>query len=132
MHGKLVAFAATTDAARARTFYTKVLGLAVRYEDDVALSLDSDGTELRLQKVDRFTPHPFTALGWEVANISASVEQLTTHGVTLERYPWLDQDAAGIWAAPSGALVGWFRDPDGNLLSVAQYASSFPGGSGQA
>ena len=119
---KLVAFAATTDASRAAAFYTTVLGLKFRYEDDFALSLDSDGVELRLQKVERFAPQPFTTLGWQVATITDVVERLLQHGVVPERYQWLDQDEMGVWQAPSGARVVWFRDPDGNLLSVAQYA----------
>jgi catechol 2,3-dioxygenase-like lactoylglutathione lyase family enzyme len=120
---KLVAFAATTDAPRAVAFYTTLLGLKLRYEDDFAVSLDSEGVEVRLQKVERFDPQPFTTLGWQVANITELVERLLQHGVASERYPWLDQDAMGVWQAPSGAHVMWFRDPDGNLLSVAQYAA---------
>lgn len=118
---KLVAFAATTHGSRAADFYTSVLGLTVRYEDDFALSLESGGVELRLQKVERFTPQPFTTLGWQVANVRDVVRRLQRHGVNPERYSWLTQDAAGVWQAPSGALVAWFKDPDGNLLSVAQY-----------
>lgn len=123
MGAKLVAFGATTDGARAAAFYTQVLGLTVRYEDDFAVSLDSEGVELRLQKVERFTPQPFTTLGWQVSAIADMVERLVQHGVVLERYPWLNQDASGVWQAPSGARVVWFKDPDGNLLSVAQYAA---------
>ena len=67
---RLTAFAATTAAAPAREFYTGVLGLRLRYEDDFALSLDSGGIELRLQKVESFTPQPFTTLGWRVANVA--------------------------------------------------------------
>lgn len=118
---QLTAFGATTDGARAREFYTSVLGLRLRYEDDFALSLDSDGVELRLQKLERFTPQPFTTLGWRVMNVAEVVAKLGRAGVVLERYPWLEQDAAGVWRAPSGARVAWFRDPDGNLLSVAEY-----------
>ena len=118
---KLVAFGATTDGARAAAFYTTVLGLAVRYEDEFAVSLDSEGVELRLQKVEQFTPQPFTTLGWQVPRIADVVERLVQHGVTLERYPWLDQDATGVWRAPSGARVAWFKDPDGNTLSISEY-----------
>jgi len=120
---KLVAFAATTDAPRAAAFYMTVLGLTLRYEDDFALSLDSDGVEVRLQKVERFDPQPFTTLGWQVPTITEVVERLLQHGVVPERYPWLEQDGMGVWQAPSGARVVWFRDPDGNLLSAAQYAA---------
>ena len=118
---KLVAFAATTNSARARDFYRGVLGLTLRSEDDFALSFDANGTELRLQKVERFTPQPFTTLGWQVSDVAAVVQGLVAHGVSMERYSWLEQDAQGVWSAPSGARVAWFKDPDGNLLSVAEY-----------
>lgn len=120
-NAKLVAFAATTNNARAIHFYSDVLGLPIRSEDDFAVSLDAGDVELRLQKVERFTPQPFTALGWEVADVRAVLARLADKGVIAERYTWFDQDAAGIWCAPSGARVAWFKDPDGNLLSVAQY-----------
>ena len=119
----LVAFAATADSVRAAAFYGRVLGLRVRSDDDFALVFDAAGTELRLQKVERFTPHPFTTLGWQVADIADVVRRLSGHGVLPERYAWLEQDPAGIWRAPSGAQVAWFKDPDGNLLSVAQYSA---------
>ena len=118
---KLVAFAATTAADRARDFYLRTLGLTLRSEDDFALSVDAKGTELRLQKVERFTPQPFTVLGWQVSDVDALLQRLVARGVAMERYPWLEQDAHGVWSAPSGARVAWFKDPDGNLLSVAEY-----------
>src|SRR5262245_64855417 len=109
---KLVAFAATTDARRALEFYATVLGLPIRSDDAFAIVFDANGTELRVQKVERLTPHPFTALGWQVADVAQVLARLTMAGVNPERYTWLDQDAAGIWQAPSGARVAWFRDPD--------------------
>src|SRR5215217_4967655 len=118
---QLVAFAATTDGARAAEFYNKVLGLPIRSDDAFAIAFDAAGTELRLQKEERFTPQPFTALGWQVIDVTDVLRVLTAHGVLPERYPWLNQDAAGVWSAPSGARVAWFKDPDGNLLSVAEY-----------
>jgi catechol 2,3-dioxygenase-like lactoylglutathione lyase family enzyme len=117
----LVAFGAITDSARAAAFYVDTLGLTVRHEDDFALVLDANGVELRLQKVGAVTPSGFTALGWQVRDIAEVVAALEKQGVTLERYPWFEQDAHGVWQAPSGAQVAWFRDADGNLLSVAQY-----------
>jgi catechol 2,3-dioxygenase-like lactoylglutathione lyase family enzyme len=117
----LVAFAATTDGARAAEFYGGVLGLPVRSNDAFALSFDAGGVEIRLQKVERFVPQPFTTLGWQVSNVADVVQQLMLHGVSTERYSWLEQDAAGVWCAPSGARIAWFKDADGNILSVAQY-----------
>lgn len=119
---KLVAFGATVDAARAAKFYGDTLGLRRRYEDDFALVFDANGVELRLQKVKELTPPGFTVLGWQVRDVDVVLDALARAGVRTERYPWLTQDARGVWRAPSGARVAWFKDPDGNLLSVAQYA----------
>jgi predicted enzyme related to lactoylglutathione lyase len=118
---KLVAFAGTTNGARAAEFYGNVLGLTIRSEDAFAISIDAAGTELRLQKVEHFKPQRFTVLGWQVKNVQKILERLADRGVSLERYSWLEQDEAGVWIAPSGARVAWFKDPDGNILSVAQY-----------
>jgi catechol 2,3-dioxygenase-like lactoylglutathione lyase family enzyme len=118
---KLVAFGATTDGARAARFYGETLGLSVRSDDAFALVLEANGVELRLQKVDALTPQPFTVLGWQVADVDATLDELARRGVRFERYPGLEQDSRGVWRAPSGARVAWFKDPDGNLLSIAQY-----------
>ncbi len=118
---RVTAFLATTDAARATRFYGATLGLRRVSEDGFALVFDANGVELRLQKVAAFTAQPFTALGWQVDRIAAVVAELVVAGVAFERFPGLAQDAAGIWDAPSGARVAWFRDPDGNLLSIAEY-----------
>jgi len=118
--GKVMAFLATRDGNRARAFYEKTLGLRVISDDDFALALDTGGTMLRIQKVASFAPHAFTALGWEVPDIATAVANLAAAGVTCEHFPGLGQDQAGVWNAPSGARVAWFKDPDGNLLSLTQ------------
>jgi catechol 2,3-dioxygenase-like lactoylglutathione lyase family enzyme len=117
---KLISFLATRDGTRARRFYESTLGLRVISDDDFALALDAGGTMLRIQKVAAFTSQPFTALGWEVADIAAVAAELRRRGVELERYAGLDQDAAGVWHAPSGARIAWFKDPDGNTLSLTE------------
>jgi len=116
---KPVAFVATTDAARARAFYESVLGLRVVDDSAFALVLASAGTTIRVQKVETVRAAPYTALGWEVADVAAAVRALGARGVVFERYPGMEQDALAIWRAPSGASVAWFRDPDGNLLSLS-------------
>ncbi|MEP7052781.1 MAG: VOC family protein [Pseudomonadota bacterium] len=117
---KLMAFVATSDGERARAFYEGLLGLTVTSDDAFALAVDANGTLLRIQKVGRFEPHPFTTLGWEVKDIDNVVASLGQRGVTFERFPGMDQDECGIWSAPSGARVAWFKDPDGNTLSITQ------------
>jgi predicted enzyme related to lactoylglutathione lyase len=118
---KLIAFVATRDGARARRFYEKTLGLTVISDDDFALVLDANGTMLRVQKVASFTPHRFTTLGWDVSDITAVVDELTARGLKFEMYPGMEQDERGVWRAPGGGRVAWFKDPDGNTLSLTQF-----------
>jgi catechol 2,3-dioxygenase-like lactoylglutathione lyase family enzyme len=116
---QIVAFLATTMPDRARHFYGEVLGLKLLSEDEFALAFVADGTMLRIQKVEKLAPQPFTALGWAVSDIKETLGKLAESGVKFERYSFLEQDAIGIWQAPSGTKVAWFKDPDGNLLSVS-------------
>jgi catechol 2,3-dioxygenase-like lactoylglutathione lyase family enzyme len=118
--GKLTAFVATADGPRARAFYEGVLGLRVVGDDDFALTLDANGTLLRVSKISRVAPQPYTVLGWQVDDIESEVRGLTERGIQFERYDFLTQDALRIWTAPGGARVAWFKDPDGNVLSLSQ------------
>lgn len=116
----ITAFAATADPARAKAFYQKTLGLRLVADDQFALAFDANGIQLRLQKVEKLRPQPFTALGWQVTDIRRALATLVKRGVKCERYAFLEQDDLGIWEAPSGTRIAWFQDPDGNLLSIAQ------------
>jgi catechol 2,3-dioxygenase-like lactoylglutathione lyase family enzyme len=116
----IVAFVPTKDFERARTFYEGVLGLRFVKNDGFALVLDANGITVRVAQAD-FTPAPFTILGWQVPDIEKIVAGLQAKGVKFERFGFFDQDALGIWTAPSGDKVAWFKDPDGNVLSVSQH-----------
>jgi catechol 2,3-dioxygenase-like lactoylglutathione lyase family enzyme len=117
---KLVAFTATTDGARARAFYEGVLGLRCISDDTVALVFDANGTTLRVTKLEQHTPLPFTVLGWDVADIIAAVRGLSARRVAFERYPGMEQDDLGLWTPPGAPIrIAWFKDPDGNLLSLS-------------
>lgn len=120
---KLVAFAATTDSAKAGAFYEGVLGLKlVQDQHPFALVFDANGTMLRVTSVHEHSPAPFTVLGWSVDSIEETVDRLMAAGVELQRYPGMnDTDPKGIWTAPSGARIAWFKDPDQNVLSVTQH-----------
>ncbi len=117
---RTVAFLATADADRARAFFRDTLGLALTEETGFAMVFDAGGSELRIQKVETVVAAPYTALGWNVASIEATPAELSRRGVGFERYGFIEQDEAGIWQAPSGARVAWFRDPDGHTLSISQ------------
>jgi len=119
---KLITFIPTRDAGRAREFYEQRLGLKFLSDDHFATVMDANGIMLRIVRVKDLTPHQFTVLGWEVERIDDAVRALSDKGVKFEHYPGLKQDAHGIWEAPGGAAkVAWFKDPDGNVLSVSQH-----------
>jgi len=116
----IMAFLATADAVRAREFYESVVGLRFVEDGPFALVFDAHGVALRVQKVEAVTPVPYTALGWIVADIASTVRALSAKGVAFENYAGLGQNDLGVWTSPSGAAVAWFKDPDGNLLSLTQ------------
>ena len=122
---RMVGFVTTTAPDRAKAFYGDVLGFTFLGDDGFALSFDANGTLLRIAKAQHFTPSSATVLGWEVADIVAAVRDLSARGVRFEQFnlPFLAQDALGIWTAPNGDRVAWFKDPDGNTLSISCHRS---------
>jgi catechol 2,3-dioxygenase-like lactoylglutathione lyase family enzyme len=118
----IVAFVPTTDAAKARAFYEGVLGLRFVKDDGFAIVLDANGIMIRVAKVGKdFVPAQFTILGWQVSQIEDVVRSLRAKGVHFEIFGFFKQDELGIWTAPTGDKVAWFKDPDGNVLSVSQH-----------
>ena len=117
----IVAFVPTRDSGKARSFYEGVLGLRFVKDDGFALVLDANGIMVRVAKALEFKPAPFTILGWQVPNIEKIVTELQGKGVVFERFGFFEQDALGIWSAPTGDKVAWFKDPDGNVLSVSEH-----------
>lgn len=122
MKSKVISFVATKHPAKARKFYEGTLGLKLVTDDPFAVVFDANGTMLRVQKVHELLPAQHTVLGWEVPDIRAKIKELTARGVRFERLGGLPQDKLGIWTTPSGAKVAWFKDPDGNTLSLTQFS----------
>ena len=120
----LIAFVATADFTRARRFYVDLLGLKIISESPFALELDSAGTMLRVTKVAEVRPAPYTVLGWRVSDIGQIVTELQSRAIVIERYPEMVQDEFGVWTSPDGTRVAWFKDPDGNLLSLTEFPSA--------
>jgi catechol 2,3-dioxygenase-like lactoylglutathione lyase family enzyme len=117
----IVAFVPTRDSGKARSFYEGVLGLRFVKDDGFALVLDANGIMVRVAKAPEFKPAAFTILGWQVSGIEKVVAALHDRGVHIERFGFLEQDKLGIWTAPSGDKVAWFKDPDGNVLSISEH-----------
>ena len=118
---EMIAFVATTQPEKAKAFYSDVIGLKLLEEGPFALRYSAGEITLHVQKVQQFSPHPFTSLGWKVADIHTTIAALARLGVKFERFPGMQQDDAGVWTTPAGGKVGWFKDPDGNLLSITQF-----------
>jgi catechol 2,3-dioxygenase-like lactoylglutathione lyase family enzyme len=118
----LIAFLAVKNADTAREFYRDKLGLRLVGEDQFALVFDAHGTMLRVVPVGEIPQVRWTVLGWEVPDIAAAARELEKGGVALEHYPWV-KDESGIWTAPTGDKVAWFKDPDGNTLSISQHVA---------
>jgi len=118
-----IAFIPVRDTAAARNFYEGTLGLPVVEDTLFALVIDANGTMLRVTPVAELAPQPFTIAGWRVPDITTTVRGLTERGVGFTRYDGMGQDDLGIWTTPGGDKVAWFRDPDGNTLSLTTFAA---------
>ena len=116
----LVAFVSTTDADRATAFYRDLLGLQLVEQTPFACVFRTPNAQLRVTLVSELVPAPYTVLGWRVDDVQAATRALAAAGVEPMRYAGLEQDEQGIWLSPAGARVVWFKDPDGNVLSITQ------------
>ena len=119
----LVAFVGTSDLEQAQRFYGDTLGLRLVDTTAFANVYDCDGTTLRVTRVERVVPAGYTALGWSVAGIRTVMDELAGRDVVFERFSGVEQDDAGVWTTPDGTRVAWFRDPDGNTLSLSERPS---------
>jgi catechol 2,3-dioxygenase-like lactoylglutathione lyase family enzyme len=119
--GKLVGFLTTTDYEKARAFYEGKLGFEFVSLDQFALAIRAGKNMIRITKVETFKPAQGTVLGWEVDDVKAVVLWLSSRDVVTEKYGFVPDQELGIWTAPSGDQVAWFKDPDGNVLSISHH-----------
>jgi catechol 2,3-dioxygenase-like lactoylglutathione lyase family enzyme len=117
----IIAFVPTQDSEKARSFYEGMLGLEFVSEDGFALVFNANGIMIRVVKMQQFTPVAYTILGWRVKEIEKIVTALVEKGVRFERYGFFKQDDLAIWTTPNGDKVAWFKDPDGNTLSLSEH-----------
>ena len=117
-----ILFTATTRPDEARRFYTEVMGFTLTDDSPFSLEYDAAGTMLRVQKVQELHPHPFTAVGWKVDDIASERDCLAERGAQFLNFEFMEQDERDIWTTPDGAKVCWFKDPDGNTLSLTEWS----------
>jgi catechol 2,3-dioxygenase-like lactoylglutathione lyase family enzyme len=124
-HHEPIAFIPTLDTKASRAFYETTLGLTFEYDDNFAMVFRVGTSKIMLRVIrvqGDFTPQPFGIFGWESPDVEADVTTLTARGVEFLRFPYFEQDALGIWTAPNGNKVAWFKDPDGNTLSLSSHS----------
>jgi catechol 2,3-dioxygenase-like lactoylglutathione lyase family enzyme len=113
---------AVDDVDAARSFYTETLGLTLSVLDEengvFALKF-ADGHDVFVYRKPDFAPATYTILNFEVDDVDAAVDDLSSRGVSFERYDGFEQDDRGIARGP-GPAIAWFKDPAGNILSVLQ------------
>ncbi|MEU7873993.1 VOC family protein [Dactylosporangium sp. NPDC049140] len=117
-----IAFVPSTDLDRSHAFYAGVLGLELTEQTPFACVFRAGPAMLRVTKVEELRAQPFTVLGWAVPDLRTTVAGLVAAGVAFTRYEAIPQDPDGVWTTPGGDLIAWFPDPDGNNLSLTQFA----------
>lgn len=118
---KLQSIIWTSRIDAAGTFYRDVLGLRLRGKSDGAWVFDVGGGDLRVSPIPSTEPGSHTVLGFAVQNLDADMKQLRARGLSFERFEGFPHEENGVVVSPDGARVAWFRDPDGNILSVVQF-----------
>ena len=121
---RMVGFIGTVRPVESKRFYEETLGLRFVDENPFAIVFASGDTTVRVQKVETLTTPPYTSLGWEVTDIAAVAQQLTSRGVVFQRFEGLPQNELGIWLTSDGSQVAWFKDPDGNMLSLTEHVAT--------
>ena len=119
----VIAFVTVSSPAHALDFYRDTLALKLIEETPYAIVFDCKGVMLRVAISQQVEPAPYTVLGWHVDNIEATVAEMQKKKIKFQQYGFLEQDDLGIWTTPDGAKVAWFADPDGNILSLTQFAN---------
>lgn len=120
-HAKLQTIVLTSDLKTASGFYRDVLGLVAKDRVDGAVVFDVGGDDLRVSPVPVTKPTEHTVFGFEVGDVDETVAGLVSRGVTMERFEGLPHRDNGVLVTPDRSRVAWFRDPDGNLISVVTF-----------
>ncbi len=114
---------AVTDLDRARDFYENKLGLAMDNDwADEGMTLKSGDTLVNIYRSQFAGTNKATALNFDVQDIGSEVADLKSKGIMFEHYdlPGLEQEG-DIYTA-DGMKTAWFKDPDGNILSLIEAA----------
>ena len=110
---------AVSDVDRARSFYEEKLGLTTTdtMGQEVA-TMKSGDTLINVYKPEHAGTNKATALTFDVNDIESEIETLKAKGIFFEHYDMDGLDRRGDLYVGEGMKTAWFKDPDGNILSL--------------
>ena len=112
---------AVKEIDRAKQFYSDKLGLKpVEETGDEFFMLKSGGTKLNVYRSEFAGTNKATALTFDVDDIDAEVRELKDKGITFEHYDIQGLTPEGDVYRGEGMKTAWFKDPDGNILSLIE------------
>ena len=122
---KVGATIAVSDMQRAREFYEGKLGLSPGPMDEgagVVYECGQGTTVLVYHSPEHAGKATATIATWEVDDLEAAVDELAAKGVAFEQYEEPKTDEKGIHTIAEGRKIAWFKDPEGNVIAVGQFA----------
>jgi len=118
-NAEIIATIATKDIEAARHFYAEVLGLeALPEQMGEVIQFRSGGTRLIVYQSQYAGTNQATAVNFAVEDVDATVASLAAKGVPFERYEIPNVRHAGDVHVFGDFHTAWFKDPDGNILSI--------------
>lgn len=111
-----------TDIGRAKKFYSEMLGLTEKdmgMPGDAALYECGSGTSIFIyQRPEAGASH--TQASFNVADLEAEMKELREKGVVFEEYDMPGLKTENGVATMEGYKSAWFKDSEGNILSIGQ------------
>ena len=115
---------AVKDLDNARKFYEETLGLETQEDFGEGVMMKTGDTMISLYRSEFAGTNKATALTFDVEDLEAEVRELRDKGVFFEHYDLPGLDAQGDLYVADGMKTAWFKDPDGNILSLLQSSKS--------
>ncbi|HEX6071717.1 MAG TPA: VOC family protein [Sphingomicrobium sp.] len=112
---------AVRDLDRARSFYEDTLGLKARDDFGEGFMLESGDTQFNVYRSEFAGTNKATSLTFEVDDIDKEVSELKGKGILFEHYDLPGLERRGdLYVGEKGFKTAWFKDPDGNILSLIE------------
>jgi catechol 2,3-dioxygenase-like lactoylglutathione lyase family enzyme len=113
---------AVKDLDVAARFYEETLGLSrLDSEENEAIVYESGDTTINVYRSSFAGTNKATALTWTVDDVDDVVRTLKGRGVTFEHYDLPETKREGDVHVSGDMRVAWFKDPDGNILGLANH-----------